>query len=420
MKKPVAPWFLVLGIYLFLALLSAGQSYVFFNLILQPPSPSPPPPKGGFPADSGPPMVDKPPPESGRPHTGKDFTMTASRALTLSLSEWLVWLGLTPVVVTIARRFPIRGGRYWPWDLTKHLGIAFLCLILKAVYDAVTTLWLGGPIPPQPSFFSRVLFCLSTRFHVNPLVYGGVLGGYYIFVFYQKIREREKKTAQLEAQLAQAQLQVLKMQLHPHFLFNTLNAISSLIYKDAEAADRMITNLSELLRYTLDNIGIQETPLREEIHFLQRYLEIEQTRFHDRLTIRYDIAPDSLDAMVPTMIFQPLVENSIRHGIAKRASAGILAIQTRRVDSILYLTVEDNGVGNPRKPVEESPEGIGLVNTKQRLHQLYGSAHRFTMRNLPHGGVQVVLEIPYRTSASVPVMEAGKETAHEDPSADRG
>jgi len=393
MKKQLAPWSLVLGIYLFLALLSAGQTYVFFNLILQP----------------GPPGAPPPPP--------KTFSMTAAGALALSLGEWVVWLGLTPVVVALARRFPIRGGMFWPWDLARHLVIASLCLVIKAFSDAVITSWLGGPIPPQP-FFSRILFCLTTRFHINLLVYGGILGGYYAFVFYQKFREREWRTAQLEAQLAQAQLQVLKMQLHPHFLFNTLNAISSLIYKDAEAADRMITNLSELLRYTLDNIGIQEIPLREEIQFLQRYLEIEQTRFHDRLTIECDIAPDSLEAMVPTMIFQPLVENSIRHGIAKRASAGKITIQTRRRDPVLQLTVEDNGAGSVEKPAGEAQNGIGLLNTKQRLQQLYGPTHQFAMRFLPRGGVRVVLEIPYRAAGAL-APEPGKEPVLEDTRVDR-
>ncbi|MFB3786023.1 MAG: sensor histidine kinase [bacterium] len=417
MKHRFAPWSLVLGIYLFLALLSAGQTYVFFNLILEPHAPGKPHPPGEPPAPGGLHPEAGPPAEGETPREGGPFTMSASRALVLSLGEWVVWLGLTPAVVALARRFPVRGGLYWPWDLARHLGIASLCLIIKAFSDAVITWWLGGPIPPQP-FFSRFLFCLTTRFHINLLVYGGILGGYYASIFYQKFREREWKTAQLEAQLAQAQLQVLKMQLHPHFLFNTLNAISSLIYKDAEAAERMITNLSELLRYTLDNIGVQEIPLREEIHFLQRYLEIEQTRFHDRLTIEYDIDPESLEAMVPTMIFQPLVENSIRHGIAKRASAGKILIQIRRRDPVLQLTVEDNGAGGVEKPAGEAQNGIGLLNTKQRLQQLYGPAHQFAMRFLPRGGVQVVLEIPYR-AAGAPAEEQEEEPVLEDTRVDR-
>src|SRR6516225_3316734 len=153
-------------------------------------------------------------------------------------------------------------------------------------------------------------------FHQNLVIYWIIVTATQGYLYYTRYRESELRSAQLSAQLAQAQLQALRMQLHPHFLFNTLNAISTLVYKDPEIADRMIARLSDLLRLTLENIGVQEVPLAQELEFLERYLEIERTRFADRLTVRMDIAPEALDGCTPYLILQPLVENALRHGIA--------------------------------------------------------------------------------------------------------
>ena len=188
------------------------------------------------------------------------------------------------------------------------------------------------------------------------------------------------------------------MQLNPHFLFNTLHAISSLMHKDVDAADRMLTRLSDLLRHALESTNTQVVPLREELEFLQRYLEIEQTRFGLRLAVRFDIAPDTLEAEVPNLVLQPLVENAIRHGIEPLASAGQIELYARRETGMLLLQVRDNGKGLP--PGSALEEGVGLANTRARLQQLYGAGHRLDAGNRPEGGFAVRITIPWRTAAS--------------------
>jgi len=196
--------------------------------------------------------------------------------------------------------------------------------------------------------------------------------------------------------LAQAQLNALRMQLHPHFLFNTLNSISVLMSEDVATARRMLSRLSDLLRTSLDNDGRHEVSLREELEFLKAYLEIEETRFQDRLTVRMQIEPDLLDARVPNLILQPLVENAIRHGIATRAQSGVIEINAARDNGMMRLTVRDDGPGLGTNSPSSLISGIGLSNTRERLKQLYGANHRFEMMNASGGGLEVVIAIPFR------------------------
>ncbi|HST19615.1 MAG TPA: histidine kinase, partial [Blastocatellia bacterium] len=228
------------------------------------------------------------------------------------------------------------------------------------------------------------------------LTYSVIVGIYYAFNYYQKYREREVRALQLEGRLAQAELQNLKMQLHPHFLFNTLHAISVLMQEDVQAANRMLVRLGDLLRMTLDNVGTHEVSLKQELEFLQGYLEIEQTRFQDRLTICMDVDPLVLDARVPNLILQPLVENAIRHGIAPRASSGKLEIRAAREDGSIRLEVQDNGLGLPEADEANVLKGVGLSNTRARLEQLYGPKHQFKMSNAEGGGLLVSILIPFR------------------------
>src|ERR1700686_1143876 len=185
------------------------------------------------------------------------------------------------------------------------------------------------------------------------------------------------------------------MQLQPHFLFNSLNTISVLMMRDAEAANRMLVRLSELLRLSLDHVSSQEVTLRQELQFLNGYLEIEQTRFQDRLTIDKQIEPATLDAAVPNMILQPLVENAIRHGIAKRPEPGTVEIRSRVEGANLRLEIRDNGTGLATNS-NSSSTGLGLANTRARLQQLYGSQHQFELGNASVGGVIVSILIPFR------------------------
>jgi sensor histidine kinase YesM len=192
------------------------------------------------------------------------------------------------------------------------------------------------------------------------------------------------------------------MQLHPHFLFNTLNAISELIYRDPESAERMISDLSDLLRMSFENLEIQEIPLKQELEFLEKYLEIELTRFHDRLNVEMHIAPETLDASVPNMILQPLVENAIKHGLGPSSAGGKIAIDAVRQNGNLALTVSDNGLGVPAGDIEHLIEGVGISNTRRRLRHLYGDAHSFKLKNGVGSGLAVDLVIPYKECEVVP------------------
>ena len=211
-------------------------------------------------------------------------------------------------------------------------------------------------------------------------------------MYHRESRDRE----QLEVQLAQAQVQSLKLQLHPHFLFNTLNTITALIGQDPRGAERMVSGLSDLLRLSLRNASEQEVPLERELEILQHYLSIQEIRFADRLTVRYDIGPDVRQALVPNLLLQPLVENAIRHGIAPRAAPGTIVISAHRAEDVLRIVVEDDGVGPGSS---SSGEGIGLRNTRARLERLYGSQHRLELTGGREGGFVVRIEIPYRSGA---------------------
>ncbi len=191
------------------------------------------------------------------------------------------------------------------------------------------------------------------------------------------------------------------MQLHPHFLFNTLNTISELIHRDTKAADRMVARLGDLLRLALETQSAQEVPLKQELEFLEKYLDIERMRFHDRLTINMDVDPQSLDARLPNMILQPLVENAIKHGIAARPGAGKININIKRDGDKLRVSVCDDGTGLPAGwQTMEAHEGIGLRNTRQRLEQLYNGGHRFELHDVAGGGVEAEMTIPYRVMSS--------------------
>jgi sensor histidine kinase YesM len=213
--------------------------------------------------------------------------------------------------------------------------------------------------------------------------------------YFRQARDRE----QLEARLARAQLQTLKLQLQPHFLFNTLNTITALIGVDPRVAERMVSGLSELLRLSLRNAGEQEVPLSRELELLEHYVEIQQIRFRDRLTVTLEVAPDTMQALVPNFILQPLVENAIRHGIGPRAAPGHVDVRAYRENGSLHLRVTDDGVGARSRRSEPAGEGIGLGNTKARLEHLYGTDHAFSAQGGTEGGFVVDIVIPFRPRA---------------------
>ena len=232
------------------------------------------------------------------------------------------------------------------------------------------------------------------------MVYAAIVGVSHAVAYYYETQERKLKEAQLETRLMEAQLKTLQAQLHPHFLFNTLHAISTLVHRDPEAADRMISRLSDLLRITFDRSGDARITLKEEIEFLQKYLDIEQTRFPDRLVVRVEIDSDVLDAEVPQMILQPLVENAIKHGIAPHTDRGHLQIVAGRIDDTLWMEVRDNGGGLHGATLKKLRTGVGLSNTRARLECLYAGHHRLEFTDL-HGGLAVRIEIPLQRPVAV-------------------
>jgi len=272
-----------------------------------------------------------------------------------TLVVWLIcgyaWMFLTPLIIYLSERFPIKSGQIRRNSLIHFLAGSLISLFQLSIF-ILARQWLLGNQQKSFSFFSDFQKLFVGEFHINLLIYWIVIGISHLRLINRRYLEREGEmarialeTSQLETKLAQAQLDALKMQIHPHFLFNTLNSISVLIRDDAKAANRMLVRLSELLRAALKSGNSPEVSLKDELEFLRGYLEIEQTRFQDRLQVDFDVDKETLDAKVPNLILQPLVENAIKHGIAPLATAGKITIETRRQNGFVQLSVSDNGAG---------------------------------------------------------------------------
>jgi two-component system LytT family sensor kinase len=306
-----------------------------------------------------------------------------------------LWAFGTVLIFWLAERFPLDRQKM-PRNLLLHLLWATLFVIaLNGLFHILLHfLFLAGPNRPYMvrETLQTIIYNLTEAYGIYALL----LLLHQAFRYYRRFREGELRASQLETQLSQAQLQALKMQLHPHFLFNTLHSISALVHKDPECADRMIARLGDFLRLTLENSGAQEVSLQTELDFLRCYLEIERVRFQDRLTTHMEIDSQALDTPVPNLILQPIVENALRHGIAPRATPGRIEISAKRKNGSLRIEVQDNGPGISAisKPNGRFREGLGLANTRARLRQLYGAEHRFELSDAPGGGLLVALEIP--------------------------
>jgi two-component system, LytTR family, sensor kinase len=318
----------------------------------------------------------------GSPHLGV--------ILKFSLSEWYIWALFAPGVMGLARRLSLERGRRGR-NLAIHAVVSVgVALAHWGLNNLCRHYVLGFPGAVS----------LVYTFHSNLVTYWVLVGATCGYDYYVRYRQGELHAAQLSAQLAQAQLQTLRTQLHPHFLFNTLNAIATLVHRDPEAADQMVARLSDLLRLTLEGIGVQEVPLAKEIDFLRGYLEIEQARFGDRLTVDMQIAPEVLGARIPYLILQPLVENAIRHGIAPRSEPGRVVIRAESENGFLVLEVRDNGPGLADGLDTPTRQGMGLSNTRSRLEKLYGERQRFEMKNGSNGGFVVTLTFPFQSASS--------------------
>jgi len=311
------------------------------------------------------------------------------QAVSYSLGDWYVFALLSVLVMPLARRFAF-GYANWPRSLAVHLLGAAGFSVAYMVIRAWVGQWQSGA-----TFSEAFRPLLVKTWHFNLLVYCVLVAVTQAFDYYHRYRERELQASLLQKNLVQAKLQALQMQLNPHFLFNTLHSISSLMHKDVEAADAMITRLGDLLRAALERSDTHEVTLREELTFLQRYLEIERIRFGSRLTVKLDVMPETLEARVPNLILQPLVENAIRHGIEPHARPGCIRLRAHREANHLALEVSDNGAGLSNQYPHR--EGVGLSNTRERLRALYGGAQRFDLSSAPEGGLRVQLTIPFHT-----------------------
>ncbi len=318
-----------------------------------------------------------------------------------------LYFGVTvPLTLWVTARWPLGRAR-WLRALPMHLLTA-------------TLIHVGYFVTMQPvrSTFA-VLFDEASTYRTSSwhlyfqsffgvlLIYGQMAAVTHGIHYYTRWRDRELGTSRLEAQLAQAQLQMLRMQLHPHFLFNTLHSVSSLMHSDVKAADRILALLGDLLRDSLDKVGSQEITLKQELDFIDRYLEIERTRFRDRLRAELRIEAETWDALVPSFVLQPLVENAIRHGVSRRAQPGHVVVAATREGGRLVLSVTDDGPGLGEGPLA-GRSGVGLTNTRARLQQLYGRDGVLELRSGRHGGAEARVEMPFRTPAAEPAPgEAG-------------
>ncbi len=287
--------------------------------------------------------------------------------LALNMGYWYSWACLTPGILWLTSAMPF-DRQTWKRAIPVHiLGVVIFTLlhVALAVASRMATYWvIGESLDSWRIEAQRMVFL---NFDWEMMTYWTIVGLGHALRYHYEARARELRSAQLETRLIEAQLQALQRQLQPHFLFNTLNTISALMHRDVEAADATIARLSDLLRMSLQQVGVQEVPLKDELDFLSKYLEIEQTRFRDRLTVVFDIHPDTLDALVPNLLLQPLVENAIKHGIGPRPTPGQIAVRARRAGAMLEVDVQDNGVGLSAARLTDFNRGVGLSNTRSRL-----------------------------------------------------
>ena len=351
-------WLLLIAVGLAVGVMDAGQSYVLFGAL------------------------------------GRRTALT--RVLVINVSYWMTFAALVPAVFFMADRYRLNG----PFR-TRHLAIhlvgAFAFVFVHFGVAALITASL-----PQVSdvVLARFFTMLRNYSAGNFLLYWALVIVYYTVHYYQEARQQELQAVQLQADLTKAQLQSLRSQLNPHFLFNTINSISVLASKgEQRAVVETLSRLSDLLRASLDEKRPQEIPLSDELAFITGYLGIQQTRFSDRLTVQQEIQPDAMEALVPFMILQPLVENAIQHGISQQVGAATIAIKCHRQGDTLRLQVCDTGPGFGVDVRPSRRRGIGLSNTEARLEQLYGRRHTIEYGTTEMVGATVTISLPFCTAA---------------------
>jgi two-component system LytT family sensor kinase len=307
------------------------------------------------------------------------------------LADWYTCAIFTPFIVWMVRRWPPeRVG--WGRACVRYAGPICAMVVAKFAMLLPIRRAIEGA---DAGTFAQLLV---GGFFFEFLALGSVLAIALALHYYRGVRERERRAAELEALLADARLHALTGQLRPHFLFNALHGVSTLMHRDVEAADEMLSELSALLRATLERDGVQEVPLDEELATARHYVEIMRVRFGDRLVVAEEIDPRARKALVPHLVLQPLVENAVEHGIAQDPGAGRIWIRARAEDGHCTLTVADDGPGPAGGSEAAVREGIGLTNTRRRLAQLYGPAATLTLQPRREGGTEVVIRLPYRAA----------------------
>jgi len=317
-------------------------------------------------------------------------TWSASDYLRWSMIQWYTWAALAPLVFRLAQRYPIQAPlrlRGLGMQLSASIGVTLLALAIGAF---VSTAF-------EPSSFGQQFwYFLSQHFATGLLTYWALFAIQQAMHFHAEKTRREVEASQLAAELAQSRLRALKSQLQPHFLFNTLHAIVTLLDEDKVSAEDMLLRLSDLLRAFLEDYDGQEISLRQELTLIELYLGIQRTRFKDRLTTQIYIAPDTLDCAVPSLLLQPIVENAIRHGIGQRVGADCIEIQSRREGDTLCLDVRNRNSTLAAGPIESAGHGIGLSNTRLRLSELYGDAAQVRLDMIWPEGVACRIRLPFR------------------------
>lgn len=319
-----------------------------------------------------------------------------------------VWAALTPLVLFTGNRFGLSRPKLVA-AIAAHVAAILVITALQALVSTGVR-WL---IQSHSDGSFLLASAMAARAGTATAIYAAIVLISYAKRVTQQYRERDLEAAQLRAQLAEARLSALRMQLNPHFLFNSLNAIAGLVREgDNRAAVRVLALLSGVLRQALSTSDVQEVPLRQELRFIEEYLEIERVRFPDRLDVQCRVDPDLLDALVPSFILQPIVENALRHGIHQRSARGHLEFEATRHDDVLRMVVSDDGPG----VTDQTPTrggGVGLGNTRARLRQLYGNRGRLSLLNAHPAGAMVVIELPYRVPvAPLTMPSAGIEAPH--------
>lgn len=330
-------------------------------------------------------------------------TVFLSDMLRYSLIRCWIYAALTPPIFWLTRRYPFAVDA-WKRSAVAHT-LAFLAydvayVLLRLVFwPPVNTATLQRMERSPQAAWALMRSTVADQLWM----YVSIVAVALTIQYYQEFRRRQLREAELKAQVAEYELQILKLQLHPHFLFNTLNGISALMAQDVKTAREMMLRLSDLLRIALSHTSAKEISLREELDFIEAYLAIEQMRFGPRLQVSMRIAPETFDARLPNMILQPLVENAVRHGIASRRAGGAIEVASTRQDGKLLITVSNDGPQAMPQPAEGKASGLGLGNTHARLLQLYGSAYNLKINGRPQGGVEVRLEIPFHeTTETIP------------------